>query len=98
MKKLLYSECIFLMDRFVPEGMSQVWRRLDVGNHGIVNGALSTPGYLLALLRELSQVSRGLADIAEGQQVRKTNRIGILYQIKKKGFENRSSRFEPKIG
>jgi hypothetical protein len=30
-----------------------------------MNGALSTPGYLLALLRELSHVPRGLTENAE---------------------------------
>jgi len=62
-----------------------------------MNGALSTPGYLLALLRELSHVPRGLKENAEAKQVRKTNRIDILYQIRKKWSENRSSRFEHKI-
>jgi len=46
--------------------------------------APSTPGYLLALLRELSHVPRGLAEIAEAKQVRKTNQSGILYQINKR--------------
>jgi len=45
-----------------------------------INGAPSTPGYLLALLRELSQ---GLTEIAEAKQVRKTNQTGIFYQFKK---------------
>ena len=58
-----------------------------------INGAPSTPSYLLALLRELSHVLRGLTEIAEAKQVRKTNQSGILYQSKK----SRSLRFEPKI-
>ena len=58
--------------------MSQVSRRSEVGN-----GALSTPGYLLALLRELSHVPRGLTENAEAKQVRKTNRTDFLYQIGK---------------
>ena len=41
----------------VPEGMSQVSRRSEVV---YINGAPSTPGYLLALLRELSQCPRPL--------------------------------------
>jgi len=49
---------------------------------GTINGALLTPGYLLALLRELSHVPRGPTEIAK--QVRKMNRTGILYQIKKR--------------
>jgi len=38
---------------------------------GTINGALSTPGYLLALLRELAHVPRGLTENAEAKQVRK---------------------------
>ena len=49
-----------------------------------INGAPSTPGYLLALLRELLHVPRGLPEIAEAKQVRKTNQSGILYQFKKR--------------
>ena len=64
--------------------MSQVSRRSEVA---YINGAPSTPGYLLALLRELSHVLRGLAEIAEAKQVQKTNQSGILYQFKKKGRE-----------
>jgi len=66
----------YCLDRVVPEGMSQVSRRLEVA---YINGAPSTPGYLLALLRELSHVPRGLTEIAEAKQVRKTNQSGILY-------------------
>jgi len=47
----------------------------------------TTPGYLLALLRELSHVPRGLTEIAEAKQVRKKNQSGILYQIQKKGLK-----------
>ena len=50
---------------------------------GTINGALSTLGYLLSLLRELSHVPRGLTEDAEAKQVRKTNRTDILYQIGK---------------
>jgi len=50
-----------------------------------MNGAPSTPGYLLARLRELSHVPRGLTEIAEAKQVRKTNQTGTLYQSKKRG-------------
>jgi len=60
--------------------MSQVSKWLEVV---YINGAPSTPGYLLALLRELSHVPRGLSEIAEAKQVRKTNQSGILYQSKK---------------
>ena len=60
--------------------MSQVLKRLEVV---YINGAPSTPGYLLALLRELSHVPRGLTEIAEAKQVRKTNQSGVLYQFKK---------------
>jgi len=49
-----------------------------------INGAPSTPGYLLALLWELSHVPRDLTGIAEAKQVQKTNHSGILYQFKKR--------------
>ena len=80
----------YFLDRFVPEGMSQVSRWSEVGN-------ISTPVYLVALLWELSHVPRGLTENAEAKQVRKTNRTDILYQIEKKGSRNRSWRFGPKI-
>jgi len=80
-------------DPVVPERMSQVSKRLEVV---YINGAPSTPDYLLALLRELWHVPRGLTEIAEAKQVRKTNSSGILYQVKKK-VQSRSSRFEPNI-
>ena len=38
----------YCLDQVVPEGMSQVSRRSEVA---YINGAPSTPGYLLALLR-----------------------------------------------
>jgi len=60
--------------------MSQVSRQSEVA---YINGAPSTPGYLLALLRELSHVPRGLTEITEAKQVRKTNQRGILYQFQK---------------
>jgi len=50
-----------------------------------MNGAPSTPGYLLALLRELSHVPRGLTEIAQATQVCKTNQTSTLYQFKKRG-------------
>jgi len=84
----------YCLDPVVPEGMSQVSRRSEIV---YINGAPSTPGYLLALLRELSHVTRDLTEIAEAKQVRKMNQSGILYHFKKKGSESRSSRFEPKI-
>jgi len=61
-----------------------------------INGAPSTPDYLLALLRELSHVPRGLTEIAEAKQVQKTNKRGILYQFKKK-VRKCILTFEPKI-
>jgi len=74
-------DSLYHLDRVVPEGMSQVSRRLEVGNH---NSALLTPGYLLALLRELSHVPRGLTEIAQAKQLRKTNQTSILYPIAKR--------------
>ena len=73
--------------------MSQVSRRSEVV---CINGVPSTPGYLLALLRELSHVPRVVTEIAKAKQERKTNQTGISYQFKK-GSESRSSRLEPKI-
>jgi len=61
--------------------MSQVSKRSEVV---YMNGAPSTPGYLLALLQELSHVRRDLTEIAEAKQVRKTNQSGILYQFQKR--------------
>jgi len=71
----------YYLDRVVPEGMSQVSRRLEVA---YINGAPSTPGYLLALLRALSQCPRALTEIAVTKQVRKSNLTRILYQFKKR--------------
>ena len=51
---------------------------------GTINGALLTPSYLLALLRELSHVLWGLKEMIEPKQVRKTKSTGILYQIQKR--------------
>jgi hypothetical protein len=48
--------------------MSQVPRRLEV-----CNSALSTPGYLLALLRELSLVLQAPTEVVEPKQVRRMN-------------------------
>jgi len=71
----------YCLDPVVPERMNQVSKRSEVV---YINGAPSTPGYLLALLRELSHVPWGLTEIAEAKQVRKTNQSGILYQFKKR--------------
>ena len=67
----------------LPERMSQVSKRLEVV---YINGAPSTPGYLLALVRELWYVLRGLTEIAEAKQVRKPNHSGILVPVQKKGL------------
>jgi len=64
------------IDPVVPERMSQVLKRSEVV---YINGAPSTHGYLLALLRELSHVPRGLTEIAGTKQVRKTNQGDLLY-------------------
>jgi hypothetical protein len=71
----------YCLDPVVPERMSQVLKRSEVV---YINGVPSTPGYLLALLQELSHVPRGLTEIAEAKQVRKTNQGDILYQFKKR--------------
>jgi len=59
--------------------MSKVSTRSEVA---CINGAPSTPGYLMALLRELLHVPRGLAEIAEAKQVRKKNQTGTLDEFK----------------
>jgi len=61
-----------------------------------INDAPSTPSYLLALLQELLHIPRGLTEIAEAKQVRKTNQSGICTSPKK-GSESRSSRVELEI-
>jgi len=71
----------YCLDQVVPERMSQVLRRSEVV---YINGAPSTPGYLLALLRELSQCPRALTDITKPKQARKMNLTSFLYQFKKK--------------
>ena len=67
----------YCLDRVVPVEISQVSRRFEVGN----NGGLVTPSYLLTLLRELLRVLRGLTYIAWANQVRKTNKSGILTNV-----------------
>jgi len=64
-------------DLVVSEGMSQVLRQSEVWN---INGA---PGYLQALLRELSHVLRALtlAKVIEPKQIR----MHSLYQIQNNG-------------
>jgi len=70
----------YCLDRGVPEGMSQVSRLSEVA---YINSAPSTPGYLLALLRELSQCPRALTEITVSQQVRQMNLTRVWYQFKK---------------
>jgi len=71
-------EMSYCLDLVVPEGTSKVLKRL-------INGAPSTPGKLLALLRELWHVLQALTEVIEIKQVQKTNQIRILYQITKNG-------------
>ena len=61
--------------------MSQVLKRSEVV---YINGAPSTPGYLLALLRELSHVPRGLNRNCRGEAGTKNEPSGILYQFKER--------------
>ena len=65
----------YCLDPVVLERMSQVSKRSEVV---FINGAPSTP-----LLAGTSHVPRGLTEIAEAKQVRKTNQNGILYHFKK---------------
>ena len=71
----------YCLDQVVPEGMSQVSRRSEVA---YISGAPSTPGYLLALLQELSQCPRALTEITKPKQVRKMNLTRFWYQLKKR--------------
>jgi len=61
--------------------MSQVSRRSEVA---YINGVPSTPSYLLALLRELSQCPQALTEITKPKQVQKMNLTPFLYQFKKR--------------
>jgi len=54
---------------------------------GTLNGALSIPGYLLALLQELSQCPWALAKITMPKQVRKTNLDRFLVPVQNKGWK-----------
>jgi len=74
----------YCLDRVVLEGMSQVSRRSEVA---YIDGSLSTPGYLLTLLRELSQCPRALTETTKLKQVRKMNMTHFLDQLKKKGWK-----------
>jgi len=58
-------------------------RSLSICRTGTINIALSTPGFLLALLWELSHFPQGLTENAEAKQVRKMNQTDILYHIRK---------------
>ena len=64
------------LDQVVPEGMSQVSRRSEVA---YINEVPSTPGYVLALLRELLHVPRGLTKIAESKTSRYEKRITLVF-------------------
>ena len=61
----------YCLDQFVPEGIRQV----------------SRTGYLLALLRELSQCPRALTEIIMPKQVRKTNLHMFWVPFLKKGWK-----------
>jgi len=61
--------------------MSQVSKRSEVV---LINGAPSTPGYLLALLRELSHVLPDLTEIAEAKQVQKNEPKWYFIPVQKK--------------
>ena len=50
-----------------------------------MNGALTTPGYLPALLRELSHVLWGLTENAEAKQVQQTNQNRCFVPDQKNG-------------
>jgi len=62
-------------------GMSQVSRRLEAA---YINGAPSIPGYLLALLRELSQRPRAFYRNYRVEAGTKIDLTRFLYQFKKR--------------
>ena len=80
-------------DRVVPEVMSHVARQLEVGNHK--QRTLNT--------RLSSGTSAGTFAVSTGPYINFRDEAGtknepdIFLYISKKGSENRSSRFEPKI-
>jgi len=83
----------YCLDRVVPEGMSQVARQLEFGNHK--RRTLNT--------RLSSGTSAGTFAVSAGPYINYRDEAGtknepdiFLYQFKK-WSENRSSRFEPKI-
>ena len=83
----------YCLDRFVPEGTSQVWRRWEVGN--TKRRSLNT--------RLSSGTSAGTFAVSAGPYIyhhakagTKNERWHVFGTISKKGTENRSSRFEPK--
>ena len=61
---------------FVPEDRSKVSRRSEVGNY---NGALSSPGYHLALLRDLLQCPRALRTFPCRSRYDKRNWLGHIF-------------------
>ena len=69
--------------------MSQVSRRSEVA---YINGAPSTPGYLLALVPELSQCPRALTQINKQNQVRKMKPVTFFVPVQRKGWK-----FDPHV-
>ena len=83
----------YYQDRVVPEGMSQVARQLEVGNH--TRRTLHT--------RLSSGTSAGTFAVSAGPYINYSNKTGTKNEPEffctsfNKGSENRSSCFEPKI-
>jgi len=75
-------ETSYCLDLVGPERLGQMLRRLEVY---IINGALLTHSYLLALLQELLHVPQALTKVIELRQVQKTYSIRILCQMQKNG-------------
>jgi len=78
----------------VLEGMSQVWKRLDICN---VNGALSTPGYLLALLRNLYMFRWPLQKLFSRCRYEKRTEHAVWTRFEEEMSEIRPWYFEPRI-
>ena len=82
----------YCLDRFVPEGISQVSRRSEVGNtkRRSFNTRLSS-----GTSAGTFAVSAGPYKIYHAKTGTKNKPWHVFGTISKKGLENRSSRFEP---
>jgi len=84
----------YCLDLFVPEGMSQVLRRSEVGNHKrrSLNTRLSSGTSVGTFACPAGPYRK-----CWGEAGRKNEPNRYFVPVQKKGSESRSSRFEPKI-